>query len=69
MKKVIVVMLLLNSLFGKFDVQPTMTLLIPKSSVILTDSEGEKPSISTLSYTPYHYEPYPITIINMERPI
>lgn len=41
MKKVIVVMLLLNSLFGKFDVQPTMTLLIPKSSVILTDSEGE----------------------------
>ncbi len=34
-------MLLLNSLFGKFDVQPTMTLLIPKSSVILTDSEGE----------------------------
>jgi len=43
MKKVIVVMLLLNSLFGKFDVQPTMTLLIPKSSVILTDSEGEFP--------------------------
>ena len=41
MKKVIVVMLLLNSLFGKFDVQPTMTLLKPKSSVILSNYEGE----------------------------
>ena len=34
-------MLLLNSLFGKFDVQPTMTLLKPKSSVILSNYEGE----------------------------
>ena len=40
MKKVIVVMLLLTSLIGSVEEHPTMTLLIPKSSVILTDSEG-----------------------------
>ena len=41
MKKVIIVMLLLTSLIGSIDIFPTMTLLIPKSSVILSDSEGE----------------------------
>ena len=41
MKKVMVIMLLLTSLVGGIDEHPTMTILIPKSSVILTDSEGE----------------------------
>mgnify|MGYP003660786227 CR=1 FL=1 len=41
MKKVIIGMLLLTSLIGSIDIFPTMTLLIPKSSVILTDSEGD----------------------------
>ena len=41
MKRVIVIILLLNSLLGGLDKQPTMTILKQKSSVILTDSEGE----------------------------
>ena len=41
MKKVIVVISLLTSLIGGVDKHPTMTLLTSKSSVILSDYEGE----------------------------
>ena len=41
MIKVIVVILLLTSLIGGVDKHPTMTLLTSKSSVILSDYEGE----------------------------
>tara|TARA_Y100000310_G_C20286549_1_gene625146 strand:- start:416 stop:643 length:228 start_codon:yes stop_codon:yes gene_type:complete len=59
MKRFLVI-LLLSSVLGIQDTLPTMSILNLESSVILTDSEGEKLSISTLSYTS-HFEIIPIT--------
>mgnify|MGYP001253003323 FL=1 len=40
MRRIIVVFLFLTSLIGKVDELPTITLLRPQASEILSDSEG-----------------------------
>ncbi len=41
MRHIIIVILLLTSLIGSVDEYPTMTIVVSKSSVILSDSEGD----------------------------
>ena len=49
MRRIIVGLLFLTSLIGKVDELPTMTLLRPQASEILSDSEGTQFSITNTS--------------------